>query len=74
MEDSTTRHWMIPLVLLGLLLLSFTNLVHADDASSEFIIDGRLQMVTLGTGESYQQTINVDEVETVSAVDEEIVI
>ena len=61
MEDSTTRHWMIPLVLLGLLLLSFTNLVHADEASSEFIIDGRLQMVTLGTGESYQQTINVDE-------------
>ena len=61
MEDNTTKHRMMPLVFVGLLLLSFTNVVHADEASDEFIIDGRLQMVTLESGESYQQTMDVDE-------------
>ena len=60
MEDNTTKHRMMPLVFVGLLLLSFTNVVHADEASDVFIIDGRLQMVTLESGETYQQTINVE--------------
>ncbi|MGB0329434.1 MAG: hypothetical protein ACPGCU_02315, partial [Candidatus Poseidoniaceae archaeon] len=60
MEDNTTKHQMMPLVFVGLLLLSFTNVVHADEASDEFIIDGRLQMVTLESGETYEQTINVE--------------
>ena len=60
MEDNTTKHRMMPLVFVGLLLLSFTNVVHADEASDEFIIDGRLQMVTLESGETYEQTINVE--------------
>ena len=47
MEDNTTKHRMMPLVFVGLLLLSFTNVVHADEAPDEFIIDGRLKMVTL---------------------------
>ena len=61
MEDNTTKHRVMPMVFVGLLLLSFTNGVHADEASDEFIIDGRLQMVTLESGESYQQTMDVDE-------------
>ena len=44
MEDNTTKHRVMPLVFVGLLLLSFTNGVHADEASDEFIIDGRLQL------------------------------
>lgn len=60
MEDNTTKHQMMPLAFVGLLLLSFTNVVHADEASDEFIIDGRLQMVTLESGETYEQTINVE--------------
>jgi len=54
------------MVFVGLLLLSFTNVVHADEASNEFIVDGRLQMVTLESGETYQQTIDVTEGEIVS--------
>ena len=53
MEDNTTKHRMMPLVFVGLLLLSFTNVVHADEATDEFIIDGRLQVVALGSGETY---------------------
>ena len=60
MEDNTTKHRMMPLVFVGLLLLSFTNVVHADEAPDEFIIDGRLQMVTLEPDETYEQTINVE--------------
>ena len=54
------------MVFVGLLLLSFTNVVHADEASDEFIIDGRLQMVTLEPGETYEQNINVEGGEIVS--------
>ncbi|MED5497848.1 MAG: hypothetical protein VX872_09835, partial [Candidatus Thermoplasmatota archaeon] len=61
MEDKTTEHRMMPLVFVGLLLMSFTSVVHAEEAPNEFIIDGRLQMVMLGAGETYQQTINVEE-------------
>ena len=66
MEDNMTKYRMMPMVFVGLLLLSFTNVVHADEASNEFIVDGRLQMVTLGSGETYQQTIDVIEGEIVS--------
>ncbi|MED5497586.1 MAG: hypothetical protein VX872_08510, partial [Candidatus Thermoplasmatota archaeon] len=61
MEDNTTEHRMMPLVFVGLLLMSFTSVVHAEEAPNEFIIDGRLQMVMLEAGETYQQTINVEE-------------
>ena len=61
MEDNTNKHRKMSLVFVGLLLLSFTNVAHADEASNEFVVDGRLQMVTLESGETYQKTINVDE-------------
>ncbi|MGB1487370.1 MAG: hypothetical protein ACPG83_02105, partial [Candidatus Poseidoniaceae archaeon] len=59
MEDESLARIRMPLLLLALLLLSTMSYVNAEETSNEFIIDERLQMVTLLSGETYQQTIEV---------------
>ena len=61
MEDDMTKKRTVPLLFVGLLLLSFMHGAHAEESSNEFVIDDRLQMVTLNDGETYQQTIDVEE-------------
>ena len=61
MEDDRTKNRVMPLLFVGLLLLSFMNGVHADESTNEFVVDGRLQMVNLQPGQNYQQSLDVEE-------------
>ena len=58
MEDDRTKNRVMPLLFVGLLLLSFMNGVHADESTNEFVVDGRLQMVNLQPGQDYQQSLS----------------
>jgi hypothetical protein len=68
MEDEFQATVRMPLLLFTLLVLSTVSFVNAEESPNEFIIDERLQMVTLSSGETYQQTIEVDEGTIVSVL------
>ena len=60
MEGESLRpRWVAVLVMLAL-LLSGAPVIGAEDPSNEFTIDGRLQMITLAAGETFQQTLQVE--------------
>ena len=60
MEGESLRpRWVAVLVMLTL-LLSGAPVIGAEDPSNEFTIDGRLQMITLAAGETFQQTFQVE--------------
>ena len=66
MEEGMQKSWPIAIIALTILLLSNLNPVHAEDSSNEFIIDDRLQMISLASDETYQQTIQLEENQLVS--------
>lgn len=66
MEEGLQKSWPIAIIALTILLLSNLNLVHAEDPSNEFIIDDRLQMISLASDETYQRTIQLEENQLVS--------
>ena len=58
-----TSSWsrrMVALILI-VFLLSNAPPIHAANSSDEFTVDGRLQMITLSAGETYQQTLQVEQ-------------
>ena len=58
-----TSSWsrrMVALILI-VFLLGNAPTIHAENSSDEFTVDGRLQMITLSAGETYQQTLQVEQ-------------
>ncbi len=61
MEDESHRAWPMSILMLFILLATYLPMTQAEDSSNEFIVDGRIQMVSLSDGEVHQQAIEVDE-------------
>ncbi len=58
-----TSSWsrrMVALILIFFLLENAPT-IHAADSSDEFTVDGRLQLITLSAGETYQQTLQIEQ-------------
>lgn len=66
MEDEAQRIWQLPIFLIALLLLVHLPTVQAEEVNDEFIVDERVQMVSLSAGEIYQQSFEVEEGTVVS--------
>ena len=66
MEEDVLKPRPIAILTLTILLLSILNIVDAEDSTNAFIIDERLQMITLASDETYQQTIQLEEQQLVS--------
>ena len=66
MEEGVLKPRPIAILTLTILLLSILNIVDAEDSTNAFIIDERLQMITLASDETYQQTIQLEEQQLVS--------
>lgn len=61
MEDRRLHKSQIPILVLLTLLMVNLPLSNADEATNEFIIDERLQMIDLSPGEPYEQVVQVNE-------------
>ena len=58
-----TSSWsrrMVALILIFFLLENAPT-IHAADSSDEFTVDGRLQLIKLSAGETYQQTLQIEQ-------------
>ena len=60
MEGTSSRSRPMVALILIIFLLANAPTIHAENSSDEFTVDGRLQMITLSAGETYQQTIQVE--------------
>ena len=60
MEGASLRPRGVAVLVMLTLLLSGAPVIGAEDPSNEFTIDGRLQMITLAAGETFQQTLQVE--------------
>ena len=61
MEGASLRPRRMVVLIMIALLLSGAPAISAEEPSNEFTIDGRLQMITLSAGETYQQTFQVED-------------
>ena len=61
MEDGAHRTWSMSILMLFILLATYLPMTQAEDSSNEFIVDDRVQMISLSGGEVYQQSMEVDE-------------
>ena len=61
MEGASPRPKGMVVLIMMALLLSGAPTIGAEEPSNEFSIDGRLQMIALSAGETYQQTVQVED-------------
>ena len=74
MEDRRLHTSQIPLLVLLTLLMANLPLSNANEATNEFIIDERLQMIDVSPGEPYEQIVQVNEGTIVSVNVDEVLI